>query len=163
MTVDPMKEALKRMPYGFYAITSRRGDEVNAMVGNWLTQVSFEPRLVMFSLARNAYTHEVVSDGGVFAINIFNKDDSDAIKPFTKSHNKKPDKMESAPWMPAPITGCPILEGAAAVIECRVVQMFETGGDHDLMVGEVVNAVILKPGDEHTSLTLPHMGWNYAG
>jgi flavin reductase (DIM6/NTAB) family NADH-FMN oxidoreductase RutF len=163
MTTDPMKEALRRMPYGFYSITSRNGDEVNAMVGNWLTQVSFEPRLVMFSLAKNAHTHDVVSAGGVFAINIFNKDDSDAIKHYTKSHAKNPAKMESAPWMPAPITGCPILEGAAAVIECRMLQMVDIGGDHDLLVGEVVNAVILKPGDDHTSLTLPHMGWSYAG
>lgn len=163
MTTDPMKAALRRMPYGFYSITSRHGDEVNAMVGNWLTQVSFEPRLVMFALARNAYTHGIVAQGGVFAINIFNKDDSDAIKHYTKSRNKNPDKMQSAPWMPAPVTGCPILEGAAAVIECRVVHLLETGGDHDLLVGEVVNAVILKDGDEHTSLTLPHMGWSYAG
>lgn len=163
MTVDPMKEALRRMPYGFYSITSRHGDEVNAMVGNWLTQVSFEPRLLMFALARNAYTHGIVAEGGVFAVNIFNKDDSSEIKHYTKSRNKNPDKMKAAPWMPAPVTGCPILEGAAAVIECRVVHLLETGGDHDLMVGEVVNAVILKPGDEHTSLTLPHMGWSYAG
>lgn len=163
MTKDPIKEALQRMPYGFYSITSRNGDEVNAMVGNWLTQVSFEPRLLMFALAKNAYTHEVVGAGNLFAINIFNKEDSDHIKHFTKSRTKKPDKMEGVIWSPAPETGCPMLDGAAAVIECRVRQFVDVGGDHDLLVGEVVNAVILKPGDEHTSLTLPHMGWNYAG
>lgn len=163
MTTDPIKEALKRMPYGFYSITSRNGNEANAMVGNWLTQVSFEPRMVMFSLAKNAYTYEVVQAGGVFAINIFNKEDSEAIKPYTKSRAKKPDKIEAVTWTPAPTTGCPMLEGAAAVIECRVAQLIDINGDHDLLVGEVVNAVILKPGDENTSLTLPHMGWNYAG
>lgn len=163
MTADPIKEALKRMPYGFYSITTRNGDEVNAMVGNWLSQVSFEPRLVMFGLSKTAHTHEIVSAGEVFAINIFNKEDSDQIKHYTKSRAKKPDKMEAAPWMPGPHTGCPILEGAAAAIECRVVQLIDIGGDHDLLVGEAVNAVILKPGDENTSLTLPHMGWNYAG
>jgi len=163
MSADPIKEALKRIPYGFYSITSRNGDEVNAMVGNWLTQVSFEPRMVMFALAQNAYSHEVIRAGGVFAINIFNKEDSEAIKPYTKSRNKNPDKMTTATWTPAPVTGSPMLEGAAAVIECRVTQLIDIGGDHDLLVGEVVNAVIHKPGDEHTSLTLPHMGWNYAG
>ena len=163
MTADPIKEALKRMPYGFYSITSRNGDEVNAMVGNWLTQVSFEPRMLMFGLAKSAYSHGVIEAGGVFAINIFNKEDSEAIKHFTKSRAKKPDKMETAIWTAAPTTGCPVLEGAAAVIECRVAQLIDIGGDHDLLVGEVVNAVILKPGDENTSLTLPYMGWNYAG
>lgn len=163
MTADPIKDALRRMPYGFYSITSRNGDEVNAMVGNWLTQVSFEPRMVMFGLAKSAHTHEVVAGGGVFAINIFNKDDSDGINKLTKSRAKKPEKMESVNWTPGPETGCPVIEGAAAVIECRVVQLIDIGGDHDLLVGEPVNALILKPGDDHTSLTLPHMGWNYAG
>lgn len=165
MTVDPIKEALHRMPYGFYSITSRNGEKANAMVGNWLTQVSFEPRMMMFALSKSAFTHEILSDGveGGFAVNIFNKEDSEAIKHFTKGRAKKPDKLETATWTPAPATGCPILEGASAVIECRVVQLLDTGGDHDLLLGEVVNAVILKPGDANTSLTLPYLGWNYAG
>ena len=163
MTADPIKEVLHRLPYGFYSITSRNGDEVNAMVGNWLSQVSFEPRLVMFGLSKTAYTHEVVSAGAVFAVNVFNKDDADVVKKLTKARAKKPDKMDGMAWTPSPVTGCPVLEGAAAVIECRVIHFIDVGGDHDLLIGEVVNAVILKPGDVHTSLTLPFLGWNYAG
>ncbi len=163
MTADPIKEALHRLPYGFYSITTRNGDDVNAMVGNWLTQVSFEPRLLLFGLSKTAVTHGIVAEGGVFAVNIFNKEDSDHIKPYTKSRAKKPDKLTATTWTAAPVTGCPVLEGAAAVIECRVRELIDVGGDHDLLVGEVVNAVLLKPGDVNTSLTLPFMGWNYAG
>ena len=94
MTADPIKEALHRLPYGFYSITSRRGDEVNAMVGNWLTQVSFEPRLLLFGLSKTAYTHEVVAAGGVFAVNIFNKEDDGVVRQLTKARAKKPDKMD---------------------------------------------------------------------
>ena len=163
MTADPIKEALHRLPYGFYSITSRRGDEVNAMVGNWLTQVSFEPRLVMFALSKIAYTHEVVAAGGVFAVNIFNKEDDGVVRQLTKARAKKPDKMDGVAWTPGPTTGCPVLEGAAAVIECRVTHLIDTGGDHDLLVGEVINALILKEGDVNTTLTLPYLKWNYAG
>lgn len=163
MAVDPIKEALHRMPYGFYSVTSRNGDEVNAMVGNWLTQVSFEPRMVLFGLSKTAYSHEVIAAGGVFAVNIFNKEDDGVVRKLTKSRAKKPDKMEGVTWTPGPVTGCPVLEGASAVIECRMIHLIDTGGDHDLLVGEVVNAVILKPGDVKSSLTLPDLGWNYAG
>lgn len=163
MSQDPIKEALHRLHYGFYSITSRNGDDVNAMVGNWLIQASFEPRLIVFALARKAYTHEVVSAGRVFAVNLFNKDDREAIAPFTKARAKRPDKMDNAVWTPAPLTGCPILEGAAAYIECRVAHLLETGGDHDLLVGEVIGAGILKPGEVTDTLTLPDMGWSYAG
>ena len=163
MTADPIKEALHRLYYGFYSITSRNGDEVNAMVGNWLSQVSFEPRLVMFGLSKTAYTHEVVAAGGAFAINVFKKEDAEIVKKLTKARAKKPDKMEGVVWTPGPTTGCPLLQGASAFIECRVVSLVDVGGDHDLLVGEVVNALVLKPGDVHTTLTLPDLGWNYGG
>ena len=90
MTKDPIKEALQRIPYGFYSITSKNGDEVNAMVGNWLTQVSFEPRLLLFGLSKTAYSHELVAAGGVFAVNVFNKEDDAVIRQLTKARAKKP-------------------------------------------------------------------------
>lgn len=57
MSDDPNKDALNMMPYGFYSVTSRDGDEVNAMVANWITQASFEPRLIAMGLQKSAYTY----------------------------------------------------------------------------------------------------------
>jgi flavin reductase (DIM6/NTAB) family NADH-FMN oxidoreductase RutF len=151
------------MPYGFYSITSRRDDEVNAMVANWVMQASFTPRLVVMGLQKKAYSHQVISEGGVFAINIFNKEDQEAMMPFTKGRAKKPDKMAAATFTPGPETGCPILKGAAAYVECRVLQMVDIGGDHDLLVGEVVGGDILKEGEVTDTLSLPYVGWSYAG
>lgn len=163
MSDDPIKDALKRIPYGFYSITARSEDDLNAMVANWVTQVSFTPRLVAVGIAKDAYTHQLIGEGGVFAVNIFNKDDQDALMPFTKSRDKKPEKMEEASYEAAPETGCPILEGAAAYVECEVVEIVDVGGDHDIVVGKAVNAAVMKEGDETDTLTLPHIGWSYAG
>jgi flavin reductase (DIM6/NTAB) family NADH-FMN oxidoreductase RutF len=163
MNDDSIKDALRMMPYGFYAITSKSGDEVNAMVANWVCQVSFEPRLISLALQKTSYTHGLVESGRVFTINIFKAADADKIKPFTKGHAKKPDKMEQASYQPAPETGCPILEGAAAYVECRVQRIVDIGGDHDIVVGDVVGAEVFKPGDAADSLSLPDLGWSYAG
>ena len=163
MSDEAIKDALNRMPYGFYSITSRSGDDVNAMVANWVMQSSFTPRLVTMGLAKNAYSHDLIQKGGVFAVNIFNKEDDDAIRPLTKGRAKRPDKMENASYTLAPETGCPIIEGAAAYLECRVVQLIDVGGDHDLLVGEVINAGTLKPGDVNSTLMLRDLGWSYAG
>ncbi|MFQ5398464.1 MAG: flavin reductase family protein [Anaerolineae bacterium] len=163
MSDDPIKDALNRMPYGFYSITSRNGEDVNAMVVNWVMQTSFSPRLIAIGLAKKAYSYGVIQEGQVFAINTFLAADKDALLPFTKGRAKRPDKMESAQYTPGPKTGCPILEGAAAYLECKVVQLVDVGGDHDILVGEVVNGAILKEGDVNDTLTLPHLGWSYAG
>ncbi|HRQ41116.1 MAG TPA: flavin reductase family protein [Chloroflexota bacterium] len=163
MSTDPVKDALHLMPYGFYSITSRSGDEVNAMVANWVMQASFTPRLMVVALQKKAYSHQVIAEGGVFAINIFRKEDQEAMMPFTKGRAKKPGKMAEAIYTPAPETGCPILQGAAAYVECRVQQMIDVGGDHDLLVGEIIGGNVLKEGEVTDTLSLPHVGWSYAG
>ena len=163
MSEESLKQVLTRLPYGFYAITSRAGEDVNAMVANWVTQVSFEPRLITLGLQKTCYTHELIQAGRVFAVNLFLKADAEAIKPFTKSRSKNPDKMTDANYSPAPMTGCPVLEGAAAYIECEVVEIVDLGGDHDLVVGKVVGAGVEKEGAVGDTLTLLDLGWSYAG
>jgi flavin reductase (DIM6/NTAB) family NADH-FMN oxidoreductase RutF len=160
---DPIKEALHKLHYGFYSITSRHGEEVNAMVANWVMQTSFTPRLIAVGLAKKSYTHQIVTEGGVFAINIFRQDEHEAILGYTKSREKNPDKMTAGSFSAAPITGCPVIDGAAAYVECKLVQMVNVGGDHDIMVGEVVGGEVFKEGKAADMLTLPGIGWSYAG
>ncbi|MFN2224589.1 MAG: flavin reductase family protein [Chloroflexota bacterium] len=163
MSDNSIKDALRMMPYGFYSITSRNGDVVNAMVANWISQVSYEPRLVALALQKTSYTHGLVEEGGVFAINIFLKEDQEIIMPFCKSRAKFANKMEEASYSAAPETGCPILDGAAAYVEFKVAQIIDIGGDHDIVVGEPVGAKVLKEAEAGDVLTLPHLGWSYAG
>ena len=165
MSEDAIKEALKRIPYGFFSLTSRNssGDDVNAMVFNWFSQMSFSPRLVAVGLQKSCYSHGLVKDGDVFCVNIFNEADQEAIMPFTKGRSKNPDKMKDAEYELSPEVGCPVLAGTAAYLECRVVQMIDLDADHDILVGEVVNAAILKEGEVGDTLTLPDIGWSYAG
>ena len=163
MSNDPIKDALRLIPYGFYGITSRSEDDVNIMVANWITQVSFTPRLVAIGLQKSSHTHGVVEKGRVFAINIFNMDDQESIMPYTKGRAKNPDKVKDAKFSNAPVTGTPILDGAAAYIEFKVVDIVDIGGDHDIIVGEPVGAEILKPIESGQVLNLPELGWSYAG
>ncbi len=163
MSDDPIKDVLRRLPYGLYSITSRKDDEINAMVLNWFSQVSFEPQLVAIAVQKTSYSYKLISQGKVFIVNVFNKEDVGAIKPFIKGHSKRPDKMRDAMFTEGPITGCPILEGAAAYLECKVSAIHDVGGDHNIIVGEVVGAGSIKPGDAKDALTLPDLGWSYAG
>ncbi len=163
MSDDPIKDALMMMPYGFYSVTSKADDDVNAMVANWVSQASFEPRLLVMALQKTCYTRGLIEKSGVFALNIFRAEDEEAIKPFTKGRAKDPDKMKDARFTPAPETGCPVLEGSAAYLECKVQRIIDIGGDHDIVIGEVVGAGVSKPGEADETLTLPGIGWSYAG
>ncbi len=164
MSDDAIKTALKLMPYGFYAITSKTASDENAMVANWVTQASFSPRLLALGIQNDCHSYGLIKEGQVFTVNIFQEADQEAMMPFTKSRAKKPDKMIEATYTAAPETGCPVLEGATAYIECRVQQIVETGGDHDIVIGECVNAGILKENSTvEDTLSLVKIGWSYAG
>lgn len=163
MNEEAITDALKMMPYGFYSITSKAGDKVNAMVANWITQVSFEPRLIALALQKTSFTHSLVDQERVFAINIFRSEDVERIKPYSKSRSKNPEKMAEAQFEPGPETGCPVLDGAAAVIEFKVVEIVDIGGDHDIVVGEPLDAQVFSAGEPAESLTLMDLGWSYAG
>jgi flavin reductase (DIM6/NTAB) family NADH-FMN oxidoreductase RutF len=163
MSEDVVSDILRRFPYGFYSVTSRNGDEVNAMVLTWISQASFEPRLIALALQRTSHTYALVKAGRVFAVNLFQRGDFDIIQPLTKSSEKAPDKLDEVEYSHAPETGCPVLEGAAAYLECEVLQIFETGGDHDIVLGKVVGGESFQPGEAGDTLTLPEIGWSYGG
>ncbi len=163
MSNDPIKDALNMIPYGFYSITSRDDEEVNIMVANWISQVSFTPRLVSLGLQKTSYSHGIIERGRVFAINIFNKEEAEAIKPFCKSRAKSPDKVKEASYSLSPVIQCPVLDAAAAYLECKVISILDVGGDHDIVVAEVVGAGVSKEGDAADTLSLPYLGWSYAG
>lgn len=162
MSDDPIKDVLNLIPYGFYCVTSKADEDVNIMVANWFSQVSFEPRHVVLGLQKTSYTHGLVKVGKVYALNLFLKGDAELIKAFTKSRAKNPQKVENASYTLSPTIGCPIVAGAAAYLECQVVEMVD-GGGHSVVIGEVVGAGVLKEGSVVDILTLPDLGWSYAG
>ena len=163
MAEEQIKAALKMMPYGFYAFTTKNGDDVNAMVVNWVSQMSYEPRLLAVGIQKSCYSRGLVEAGGVFGLNLFLQADSDSIMGVTSGRARKPEKMDEAKYSAAPATGVPVLAGSAAIIECKVAQIVDVGGDHDIVVGEAINAEVMKEGGPPDVLSLTELGWSYAG
>lgn len=163
MTENMISDGLKMIPYGFYALTSRDGDDKNVMVLNWFSQVSFEPQHVVIGLQNSSYTYGLIEKSKKFVVNIFLKEDADVLKAFTKSREKNPDKFKSANTSGAPVTGVPVLDEAAAYLECEVVEIVDTGSGHSAVISKVIGAGVRKPGKADATLTLLDLGWSYAG
>ena len=163
MSEKEITEALNKIPYGFYVLTSRDGDDMNVMVLNWFTQVSFEPQHVAIGLQKTSYSYGLLQKNKFFAVNILDKDSSEVIKQFTKSREKNPDKFKSVNYTEGSATGVPILDEAAAYLECEIIEIVETGSGHDVVVAKVVGAGVRKQGKAEDTLTLLDMSWSYSG
>lgn len=158
-----ISNALNMIPYGFYAITSAAGKDQNVMVLNWFTQISFEPQHIVLGLQQTSHSYGLIKESGKFVVNIFHKDEADVIKAFTKSRAKNPEKFAAAHWQAAPVTGLPLLDEAAAYLECEVAGELDTGSGHSVILGKVVGGGVRAKHAAEDSLTLPQLGWSYSG
>jgi flavin reductase (DIM6/NTAB) family NADH-FMN oxidoreductase RutF len=136
-------EVLKRLPYGIYVLTTAHGELRNGMIASWVSQVSYEPLLIMVAVHPNHYSHRLITKSGSFALHLLRRDQKDFIRRFKGPDPKA--KFESLKWFPGK-RGCPILTGCIGYLECEVREIYEPG-NHTLFIGKVVGAGVFEEGD----------------
>ncbi|MBN1103363.1 MAG: flavin reductase [Deltaproteobacteria bacterium] len=142
------QDALGRMTYGIYVLTSAQGAQINGMIASWASQVSHEPPLIMVAIHPNRYSHALVEKSRAFALHVLDRNQKNLIRRF-----KGPDpqaKFESLSWVRGK-TGSPILQECIACVECEVRAKYEPG-NHSLFVGEVVQAHVFLQSDPLSTL-----------
>jgi flavin reductase (DIM6/NTAB) family NADH-FMN oxidoreductase RutF len=135
--------AFTALVHGVYVITTRSGERINGMTASWVSQVSLSPLLLMVSIAPSRYTHDLIKESGVFAVNVLSQGQVDLGKRFGFASGRRVDKFAGLNYITAD-TGSPILSQACAYFDARLVETFPAG-DHTLFVGEVATAKILHP------------------
>ena len=134
------RRVLWTMPSGLYVVGSRAGDRRNLMTLNWATQVSFEPKLLGIGVEKPAVTHELIDKGGSFTLNTVAREDRAIVRKFTKpvEHDAAAGTLNGFAFHDGR-TGAPVLDQAAAWLDCEVRQTIDCGG-HSFFIGEVVDA-----------------------
>ena len=134
------RRVLWKMPSGLYVVGARAGERRNGMTLNWASQVSFEPKLLGISVEKIAFTHELIEAGRCFALNLLPQEERAAVRKFVKPVEVDPDgKSMNGFAFRDGRTGAPILDVAAAWVDCELRQAVDCGG-HTFFIGEVVDA-----------------------
>jgi flavin reductase (DIM6/NTAB) family NADH-FMN oxidoreductase RutF len=156
------RRALWTMPSGLYLVGSRAGDRRNLMTANWVTQVSFDPKLLAIGVEKPARTHELIAEGGVFSLTTIDREDRAIVRKFTKPVEVDLDAhtANDFPFHEGP-TGAPILDQAVAWFDCEVRQTVDVG-DTTLFIGEIVACGFQKPEDTPV-LRMEDTRMNYGG
>lgn len=170
-----ISDVMDQFPYGLYIIGSRSPEgEPNAMMADWVMQVSFKPRLISVAFEKDAHTLENIRADGVFTVNMLSQDSesmtlaSRFAQPYfggkvkgrggtalTEEHHK----LDGIDYTRA-ASGCPVLERGMGWLDCRASEFIEVG-DHILVVGEVLDGAIVRNGED--VLTSTFTGWTYSG
>ena len=157
------RRVLWTMPSGLYVLGSTDKDERrNGMTLNWATQVSFAPKMLAVGIEITAFTHELVSVGRAFSLNIIDREDRAIVRKFTKpvDVDLAAHTLNGFPFHDG-LSGAPILDQAVAYLDCEVRESVVVG-EHTLFLGEIVDAGFQKPEDTPV-LRMEDTRMNYGG
>jgi flavin reductase (DIM6/NTAB) family NADH-FMN oxidoreductase RutF len=141
-------QTLGKMTYGIYVLTSCHEQEVNGMIASWVSQVSYDPLMIMAAVHPHRYSHQLIEKSGCFALHVIDRRQTEFLSRF-----KGPDpnaKLASVQWQRGQ-TGCPILTECMAYLECEVRTSYRPG-NHTLFLGEVVGARSVAEGTPFSSM-----------
>ena len=133
ITAEQFKEALRRWASGVTIVTARAGERIHGMTVSAFTSVSMAPPLVLICADKTSDTLQVIDAGGVFAANVLARGQEALSDRF--AWGDEATRFEGVEWHERK-TGSPLLAGACAAFDCRVVACHDAG-DHVIYVGRV--------------------------
>ena len=129
-------KAFGQMTCGIYVLTTRFEAAVNGMIASWVTQVSYDPPLILAAVHPNRYSHDLMEKSGHFVLHAIGQAQKELLTRF-KGPNPV-EKFAGIDWDTGH-TGCPVLKRCMAWFECRISHQYRPG-NHTLFVGEVIRA-----------------------
>ncbi|MBS3979430.1 MAG: flavin reductase family protein [Rhodobacteraceae bacterium] len=133
-TPELYRSVMGCFPTGVTVITvSAAGGARVGVTASSFNTVSMDPPLILWSLSLRAPSLTTFRSVPHFAVNVLAEGQDALARHFARPSEDKFAGIATRPGL----TGAPLIEGALAHIECRVAQRY-AGGDHEIMLGEVV-------------------------
>jgi flavin reductase (DIM6/NTAB) family NADH-FMN oxidoreductase RutF len=131
---------MARFPAGVVVVSALHEAGFRGLTATSFTAVSLEPPLVLVCLDRLAATRDAVAGSGKFAVSLLARSQEFMAERFA---GRAP--VVDPAWREIPhrlgAGGLPLIEGAAAWLECDLHET-RAAGDHDVVIGLVTAAEV---------------------
>ena len=145
-----------RFASGIMVVTTRLDGVDHAMTVTAFASVSLDPQRVLFCAEKIARFHDAVLAAGSWALSVLDEESEKTARWLATRGRPLEEQLAGITHHPGPVTGAPILDAALGALECRTTAVHD-GGDHSIVVGEVIGASEPNPG----GLPLLHYSGRY--
>jgi len=147
-------EALFKISYGLYVVSSGSEDYGNGYISNTVFQVTSDPPRFATCCNKDNHTAGLIRSSGLFSVSVLREDAGpETIGTLGYKSGKDINKLEPMKVSYGE-TGVPIvLNDAIAFLECRVSETHDVG-THLMFIGELVQAEVLD--NSQDPLTYQH-------
>lgn len=120
-------------------VTCKSGDRENVFTAAWTGIVNTQPPKTYISVRGSRYSHDLIVESGVFALNLTTEDMVSAVDFCGVRSGRDVDKFEKCKLerTPASQIDVPLLAASPLSLECRVTQVIALGS-HDLILADIV-------------------------
>jgi len=131
------RDAMAQFPSGVTVVTARTASGTLAgFTASAFSSLSLDPPLVLVCLDKKADSHTAFEDVEQFAISFLAEGQDDVAMRFA---TRGIDKFGGFRSTNGALTGLPLVPDALVHLECRVHERLP-GGDHTIIIGEVLSA-----------------------
>lgn len=139
-------KALYKISYGLYIITSKKGDRFNGQVANTVFQISNDPISIAVSININNLTNEFIKESKLFTVSVIAQDAPlSLIQRFGFKSGRDIDKLKGINFRLGSKDVPYITDYTLAYLEADVIEEVNAG-THDIFIGRVKDAGVLKEG-----------------
>ncbi len=146
-SADALRHVMSHFCSGVTLVTALRDGIKHAMTATAVSSVSLVPPLVLVCVSRSSRFHEAVTVADAWCVSLLNADQEHLARHFANKGRDLLSQFDEVPHTPSPLSGTPLIDGALAWMECVTYARYD-GGDHTIMVGELVHASGVPARDE---------------
>lgn len=157
---NTIRTVLHLFNYGLFVVTSASPDGPRGATVSWVTQASFEPKLVAIALRKGTSIYDAVCGSKRFGLHVVGAEQTDFARAFFKVSQNTPERIAGHQYGLTE-RGVPVLGAAIAWLECEVVEEANREGDHAIFIARIVDGDISVP--EAQALALRDTMWHYGG
>jgi flavin reductase (DIM6/NTAB) family NADH-FMN oxidoreductase RutF len=157
---DITKDVLRMFNYGLYVAAAQSPEGPRAATVSWVTQASFEPRLIAVAMRKGTAICEAARASRRFSLQVVAADQADFAKAFFKVTQAGPEEIAGYRFTTT-AHGLPVFDAAAAWLECEVAEEANAAGDHAIFLCSILASGVREPA--RSPLALRDTPWHYGG
>jgi flavin reductase len=147
-SADALRQVMSQFCSGVTIVTALRRGIKHAMTATAVSSVSLVPPLILVCVSRSSRFHEAVTVADAWCVSLLSAEQERLARHFANRGRDLLSQFDDVPHTPSPMSGTPLIDGALAWMECITYGQYD-GGDHTIVVGELVHASGASARDGH--------------
>ena len=131
-------KAMSTLTHGVYILGVHTPEKDNLMTAAWLCQVSSAPAMLAVAVSSGHLTEDLIRKAEKFTVSVLGENQKSSAMACGSASGRNTDKIALVN-VKYTQSGIPVIDGALAQMECRVVDINTVVGNHTIFIAEVID------------------------